>query len=134
MLSGWSRDWVVTSGIGAIAPMLLPGLLRIRISRASLGTSAAITSATEGARAIEGSMPAQNLWLFTRRREEGPPLLALHPGRNNDDYTRVKFLAEAALPKCEVLAELSNSAREIKTVLRIVESEFGRIDFELVAY
>jgi hypothetical protein len=31
------------------------------------------------ARTIEDIVPAQHRWLFTRKREEGLPLLALHP-------------------------------------------------------
>ena len=56
---------------------------------------AEVTIATDSGRSIEGIVPAQHRWLFTRRREEGQPLLALHPDRNNDDYRRVTFLAEA---------------------------------------
>ena len=57
-----------------------------------------VTIATDGTRAIEGIVPAQHWWLFTRRGEKGQPLLALHPRRNNDDYRRVTFLAEATRP------------------------------------
>ena len=57
--------------------------------------AAEVTTATDGARAIEGIVPAQHRWLFTRRGEKGKPLLALHPRRNNDDYRRVTFFAEA---------------------------------------
>jgi hypothetical protein len=56
---------------------------------------AEVTIATDSGRSIEGIVPAQHRWLFTRRGEEGQPLLALHPDRNNDDYRRVTFLAEA---------------------------------------
>src|SRR5713226_1178528 len=56
---------------------------------------AEVTIATDSARSIEDIVPAQHRWLFTRRGEEGQPLLALHPDRNNDDYRRVTFLAEA---------------------------------------
>jgi len=57
--------------------------------------AAEVTIATDSARAIEGIMPAQHRWLFTRRGEKGQPLLALHPQKDNDDYRRVTFLAEA---------------------------------------
>ena len=59
---------------------------------------AEVTIATDSGRSIEGIVPAQHRWLFTRRGEEGQPLLALHPDRNNDDYRRVTFLAEATRP------------------------------------
>ena len=54
-----------------------------------------VTIATDSARAVEGVVPVQPRWLFTRKGEKGQPLLALHPRRNNDDYRRVTFLAEA---------------------------------------
>ena len=41
---------------------------------------AEVTIATDSARSIEDIVPAQHRWLFTRRGEEGQPLLALHPG------------------------------------------------------
>jgi hypothetical protein len=59
---------------------------------------AEVTIATDSARSLEDIVPAQHRWLFTRRGEEGQPLLALHPDRNNDDYRRVTFLAEATRP------------------------------------
>jgi hypothetical protein len=59
---------------------------------------AEVTIATDSARSIEDIVPAQHRWLFTRRGEEGQPLLALHLDRNNDDYRRVTFLAEATRP------------------------------------
>jgi len=52
----------------------------------------------DSARTIEDIVPAQHRWLFTRRGEEGLPLLTLHPRKNNDDYRRVTFLAEATRP------------------------------------
>ncbi len=58
---------------------------------------AEVTIATDSARSIEDIVPAQHRWLFSRRGEEGQPL-ALHPDRNNDDYRRVTFLAEATRP------------------------------------
>ena len=40
---------------------------------------AEVTIATDSAPSIEDIVPAQRRWLFTRRGEEGQPLLALHP-------------------------------------------------------
>ena len=52
--------------------------------------AAEVTIAADSAQAIEGIVPAQHRWPFTRRGKEG----TLHPRRNNDDYRRVTFLAE----------------------------------------
>jgi len=67
----------------------------------------------DSARTIEDIVPAQHRWLFTRRGEEGQPLLALHPRKNNDDYRRVTFLAEATRPARIVDVEHTGSLRAL---------------------
>jgi hypothetical protein len=69
---------------------------------------AEVTIATDSARSIEDIVPAQRRWLFTRRGEKGQPLLALHPDRNNDDYRRVTFLAEATRPANLIVVDQSS--------------------------
>ena len=76
---------------------------------------AEVTIATDSGRSIEGIVPAQLRWLFTRRGEEGQPLLALHPDRNNDDYRRVTFLAEATRPADLIVVDHITVARSRRT-------------------
>src|SRR5713101_4340891 len=65
----------------------------------------------DSARTIEDIVPAQHRWLFTRRGEEGQPLLALHPRKNNDDYRRVTFLAEATRPADLIVVDQFETCR-----------------------
>jgi hypothetical protein len=46
-------------------------------------------------RNVQSVVLAAGPWLLTQTREEGKPLLALHPSTDNDDYRVVTFLDEA---------------------------------------
>ena len=58
-------------------------------------------------RSVQSVVLAADPWLFTQTREEGLPLLALHPNTDNDDYRVVTFLDEATRQK-----EMIDAAQE----------------------
>ena len=54
-------------------------------------------------RSVQSVVLAADPWLFTQTREEGLPLLALHPNTDNDDYRIVTFLDEATRRQKEMI-------------------------------